>query len=155
MFQDHVYRMLVKKSLNKWLRLNLCSTELVWCSPAEAFLSHLSPLVLASQLSSSQTCSVCPECERLQQPKGLQQQLLYPAAPPRSVRSQPVCVCVYPSELDQEPVITPHPLAAGIKWTLWHNLVSLSNSCWVVQSWFALIYGERSDKSSNKRAINM
>lgn len=32
---------LKKKRLNKWLRLNLCSAELVWCSPAEAFLSHL------------------------------------------------------------------------------------------------------------------
>lgn len=43
----------------------------------------------------------------------------YPAAPRRSVRSQPVDVRVYPSELD-ELVITPHPLAAGkngITWT--------------------------------------
>lgn len=78
---------------------------LLYCSLLEP------PLLLASLLSSPQSCCICPEWETLQ-PKGLQQQLLYPAAPPRSVRSQPVCVCVYPSEVDEEPVITPHPLAA-------------------------------------------
>lgn len=124
----------------------------------------LTPIMLApfcftgfsSSLGSLPSLQICLEQERLQQPRGLQQQLLYPAAPPRSMRSQTICVCVYPSELDEETIITPHLLSVGKcgnKWTLWHNPVSPCNSCWVVQLRFSLKYGERSDKRNNQRAI--